>query len=508
MNRKIGTISKKFFRPYEWIFSKASPWPTYIIKEVTGNWYINLTNAVAHHLMELKAYGWTEQNWTPTPTIPVDILCNNWIVKFSKNMANVNEQTVQLWYYISAQWVITADANNRIYKDFIPVQPNTTYTLSLSSSVYFVSISEYSTAQDSGFVVRKAWSTWSNTSLTITTGANTNFVRFWTNIDRTEITMEEVLAINRQLEIWSTATPYKPFVNWWIYIDWTTEKIWIGWVFSTVDWQWTFVSPSGSTTTRIYKAFNKLVAWTYTVEIDWPFEFIMQYKDQPDASYTQYWNIWTWTKSWEYEITDATMYYWVAIRNDSWTWNIYPSTFINSDWKISIKEANGNVVAEMLFKIGDYADEQEILTWNITRKVGFKVFDGTENWITGNGGVWYNFQGDVGAFDTTAMTCSHYYYAGAQVSIADISQNQFSSYSNGNIAFKSAETTSASDFKTWLANQYAVWTPVIVFFALATPKTETVTWQSLNIPNWNCTIWILEASIENLPLYAKYKATA
>lgn len=61
INIKIWTISTKFHYPYEWIFGKASPWPEYIIKEITWNWYINLTNAVANHLMELKAYGWTEQ---------------------------------------------------------------------------------------------------------------------------------------------------------------------------------------------------------------------------------------------------------------------------------------------------------------------------------------------------------------------------------------------------------------------------------------------------------------
>ena len=66
INIKIWTISTKFHYPYEWIFGKASPWPEYIIKEVTWNGYINLTNAVANHLMELKAYGWTEQRDLPS----------------------------------------------------------------------------------------------------------------------------------------------------------------------------------------------------------------------------------------------------------------------------------------------------------------------------------------------------------------------------------------------------------------------------------------------------------
>lgn len=221
--RYFWTISKNFHRPYEWMFKWW--WTSYITKTLTWNWYVDLTNAVANHLLHVKLFWKCVQNWTPTPDDPVAIVCNNWEIKASKNMANVNEQTIQLWYYISSSWVITADANNRIYKEYIPVQPNTTYTLSLSSSVYFVSISEYSTAEDSWFVVRKAWSTWSNTQLTITTNSDTNFVRFWTNIDRTEITIEEVLAINRQLETWSTATPYVPYSEIWYVVDWTKETV-------------------------------------------------------------------------------------------------------------------------------------------------------------------------------------------------------------------------------------------------------------------------------------------
>lgn len=221
--RNFWTISKNFHRPYEWMFNWW--WTSYITKTLTWNWYVDLTNAVANHLLHVKLFWKCVQNWTPTPDDPVAIVCNNWQIKASKNMANVNEQTIQLWYYISSSWVSTADSNNRIYKEFIPVQPNTTYTLSLSSSVYFVSISEYSTAEDSWFVVRKAWNTWSNTQLTITTWENTNFVRFWTNIDRTEILLEEVLAINRQLETWDTATTYIPYSEIWYVVDWTTETV-------------------------------------------------------------------------------------------------------------------------------------------------------------------------------------------------------------------------------------------------------------------------------------------
>ena len=128
-----------------------------------------------------------------------------------KNLANVNEQTALVRYYINAQGVVSADANNWMYQDYVRVKPNTQYTLSMSQPVYYVTISEYSTAADSGFVVRKTGSSGSNTSLTITTEATTNYIRFGANINRAEVTLEQVLAINWQLEAGATATAYEPY---------------------------------------------------------------------------------------------------------------------------------------------------------------------------------------------------------------------------------------------------------------------------------------------------------
>ena len=128
-----------------------------------------------------------------------------------ENLANVNAQTAQIGYYISASGGVTADQNNWIYKNYIPVKASTAYTLSFDQSVYYVSISEYSSASDAGFIQRDSGSTGSNTKLTITTGANTKYIRFGTNIDRTTVTLEEVLAIHWMLNEGSTASAYKPF---------------------------------------------------------------------------------------------------------------------------------------------------------------------------------------------------------------------------------------------------------------------------------------------------------
>jgi hypothetical protein len=71
---------------------------------------------------------------------------------------------------------------------------------------------------------------------------------------------------------------------------------------------------------------------------------------------------------------------------------------------------------------------------------------------------------------------------------------------------KYSSATDETELKQYLASQLAAWTPVIVVYPLATPTTLSVAWQTLSIPAWDSTIEIVEWSILDLPLYAKYKA--
>lgn len=220
----------------------------------------------------------------------------------------------------------------------------------------------------------------------------TNYVRFWTNIDRTEITLEEVLAINWQLEQWDTPTPYKPYVEWWIYTDWTTETI-------------------------------------------------------------------------EDEL-----------------WN--------------------TATAEMLLKVWDYTDEQEVLSWNITRKVGIMVLDWTENWqlATSTNLVQFYTSSTQGVIDNNVSLYSTITTYGCTVS--NRTQYDFGCYSwnSGNLCFQMKGSATLTTLSAW--------TPVIVLYPLKTPTTETVAGQTMNIQAWSNTIEITQASIDSLWLYAKYKATA
>lgn len=367
-------------------------WKDIILKGVTA---LTLVNAKANGLNYLKLFGDTEQlaetyidsvtlggkcgqSGTPTPTVPVDIVCNNGAIKYSANMCNVNAQTALVGYYITTGGVVTADTYNWIYQDFIPVKPNTTYTLTMSSAVYYVSISEYSTADDSGFVIRKTGSTGSNTTLTITTEATTNYVRFGTNLNRTAVTLDKVLAINWMLNV-GNSMAYQPYVEGGIYTDGTVETV-----------------------------------------------------------------------------TDNV----------------------------------GNVAtAERLLSVGNYKDTQEVLNGSVTRNVGIKVFNGTEDWTTFSPNTnTYNIdipdakgQSD---WSTRGAWCSHFSFwiSDTTPTTSAVPPNtMWFNPSKGLRAKVSTDiATTLAQLKQWLADQYNAGTPVIMVYPTSSATTESVTPQFLS----------------------------
>lgn len=340
----------------------------------------------------------------PTPDTPMDIVSNNGVLKYSRNKANVIADNVVVGKYISAQGVLSDSENNFTYMPYVPVKPNTTYTLSLSSPVYFSSVSEYSSAEDAGFVVRQVkYSTsldapFDLTEFTFTTGATTNYVRFDSNMYKNQtLTIDDVLALNYMLAESATAVPYAPYVsvNGGIYTDGTIETI----------------------------------------------------KDS----------------------------------------------------------LNNTATAEMLLKVGDYQDVQSIIDGAVTRNVGMKVLDGTEAWSDGTSpNVFLVFVSNKKPGKFTSF-CNYYTYS--STSQSGLTHGTFGMPGSGlSMFFKDGRFSTASDFATWLADQYANGTPVIVLYPLATPTTESVAGQALQVTDGDNVLEITQASLNGLELEAEYQA--
>ncbi len=479
-------------------------------KIASGTSPLTLSEAASAGLKRLVQFGKTSQASTPTPSAPVDIVCNNGALKWGalgNNLANVNANTAQIGYYISTSGAITADQFNWIYKYFIPVKPNTAYTLSLSTSVYFVSISEFSAADNSAFIVRKAGSTGSNTSLTITTGATTNYIRFGTNIDRTAVTLDKVLAINWMLNEGSTALPYEAFRG-GLFADGTAEEVRLtGKNLLTID-------------TVVHEASTaEIVLWegsltgTYTLSAD----IAGITTDLPNAGMLKYIVDGTQTirvsKNTPVQTITGTITKVSAVAATSyskWTGTCkfqMEEGSTATEWTPYIPVQTAHT--ENLFQVGTYADEQDIISGHITRKIEIKVFDGTETFIDGNNGYITEAVQDQSG-ETYAPLCSHYRGTNtAPASNSNTVRCYRTSGGTGRIYFAPNRTTYATKeaFTAFLAEQYAAGTPVIILYPLMTPTAESVTSQHLStVQGTNIISWTAEVSGKEME--AEYKAAA
>lgn len=188
---------------------------------------------------------------------------------------------------------------------------------------------------------------------------------------------------------------------------------------------------------------------------------------------------------------------------------------------------NNIATAEMLLKVGNYQDEQEILSGAVTRNCGVLVLDGTEEiWGTASQtsdtvSVLSNCYtvaiplGD-GPIDKRRVYCTH---LNSSDTLPDASARQgYALLGNAGSATPAPLTNkyavglglttsfpTIASLKQWLAQQYAAGTPVIVIYPLATPTTETVTGQTLQVQAGDNTLEITQASMTGLELEAKYQ---
>lgn len=181
---------------------------------------------------------------------------------------------------------------------------------------------------------------------------------------------------------------------------------------------------------------------------------------------------------------------------------------------IAIKDDQNTTVStatcEDLLSIGTYTDQQEIIDGTVTRKVGVLVLDGTENWTraTNQDGsanyVFYTQIDDKKVGNNQPMLCSHHEYIGSGSYVTLTAGKFLSNANNTSVYFDGGSITTATNWKNWLATQYANGTPVIVIYPLATETTETVTGQPMQTAAGNNTAEITQAGMAGLELEVEY----
>lgn len=142
--------------------------------------------AAAGRILRLMRYGKCEQNGTPTPSAPVDIVCNNGALKVYRNLFDRNDPTTIINAYVGSSSVggsanIVSSTNDRSF--IIKTKPNTKYTIQkLGGEAPYnrFRVSQSSVFPQIGQKVTKLYENTATTSglrtTTVTTGNNGNYI--------------------------------------------------------------------------------------------------------------------------------------------------------------------------------------------------------------------------------------------------------------------------------------------------------------------------------------------
>lgn len=169
---------------------------------------------------------------------------------------------------------------------------------------------------------------------------------------------------------------------------------------------------------------------------------------------------------------------------------------------VEVDTTGNTATSQPLLSVGNYKDVQNITNGAITRNVGIKVLDGSEDWryrsnynlfSLANIGMASNGQPLATHFPYNTFTTTEAYGVGYI-------------YTN-NLFIKNTDCADLTAFKQFLADQYVAGTPVIVVYPLATPTTDTVIGQTLTITQ-GTNVVTAEGSVDDLELEISYKAYA
>lgn len=193
------------------------------------------------------------------------------------------------------------------------------------------------------------------------------------------------------------------------------------------------------------------------------------------------------------------------VKGIKWMFNMGTSAKAYEDYRkgfslggvdvIRVKEYS-SVSAEMLLNINTYTDKQDIISGVVTRKIGIKVFDGSESswYLSMSGDVYryrYKFDEDDNAYYKngrgTDMLSTHFKVLSSGSTAGGAFLN---GSSNAEYLFliPNQSITTLEDFRKWLQMQYAKGMPVMVIYPLAEDKIENVAPQSLSNPEGTITL--------------------
>lgn len=181
----------------------------YESKEVEGD-NLLLTNTSNLVIKNIELEGNMLQDETPEPTSPVPIQVitgDNTITFMGKNLIDISDGNWELGSWGTDGSATSSNQNARGIP-YISCKPNTRYTISTNTPITNIRFNEYDANKN--HIQRDAESI--TNSFTITTGANTYYLRWSFNYNNSSTVTQDILnSIDLQMEVGSGATTYTPY---------------------------------------------------------------------------------------------------------------------------------------------------------------------------------------------------------------------------------------------------------------------------------------------------------
>lgn len=162
----------------------------------------------------------------PAPNAPMDIVCNNGVLKFTANEANYIADNVTLGYWLRNNNGQPEASPANFYTAMMPVKPNTSYVcFGYTKDTNVISgYNRIAWYDANGVWIRNSTYT-ANTPGIDTSPANAAFARFHCNPNGTEVTQELVDSYNWVFQVGTAEVPYTPYSPTKVYTDGPIETI-------------------------------------------------------------------------------------------------------------------------------------------------------------------------------------------------------------------------------------------------------------------------------------------
>ena len=416
------------------------------------------------------------QDGTPTPDNPIPIkkvTGDNTITVCGKNLLNS-----QNWAggYIDSSGNLHTGNTNALFDGYIEVNSNTQYVISTNTSIRNVAISEFDSSQ---MFIQRNQSGNNVSLLTITTTANTKYVRVQFNYDNsTTITQAIIDGLELQLESGSSRSSYEPYQSQTYPINLgSLEYCKIG------DYSDEFALSTGK---NLFGSQLELGSLNNNNGIPQNDEGAIRTKDFIEVKSNTTYTINNNNKYHTYiYFYDENQTFISAITGSSATVN--PLTFTTTATTKYIKArtiaSNNENDLTTIFMLNEGStvlpwEPYGIGNWYIRRNIGKNVFDGTEayNYLGGTTSnpyyVFYNNDRQISNSIKSTTVYSNYF-------IVDFSSGllqkdggcKIGEFNSINRAFFCIHSiTSVNDFKTWLTTHNT-----IIYYILATTTGEAIT---------------------------------